>query len=158
MLLIGEIPAKIDDKGRLVFPSQFRSVAEGDRANKLPLVIQPGTFRNCLEIFTKDEWTKRIADKERSLNQDDSEDDTLWEHMMYDTALLEPDEKMGRIQVPKNLLEKVGVTKEVVFAGKGFKIELWAKENFKKDRLPQEEYVKLRQKKLGQKCHPTTTP
>ena len=48
---------------------------------------------------------------------------------MHNCALVEPDAKMGRITVPKKLLEMIGVTKEVVFAGKGHKIEIWAKEN-----------------------------
>ncbi len=40
-----------------------------------------------------------------------------------------PDEKTGRILIPKHLLEMIGVRKEVVFTGLDFKIKLCAKEN-----------------------------
>ena len=47
---------------------------------------------------------------------------------MSGCAVVEPDAKLGRISIPKELLESIGVIKEVIFAGVGYKIELWAKE------------------------------
>ena len=53
------------------------------------------------------------------------------------------DGKIGRINIPRKLLENIGVTKEVVFSGNDHKIEIWAKERFESSRLSNEEYISL---------------
>ena len=68
---------------------------------------------------------------------------------MRDRAIVEPDEKLGRISIPKRLLEQIGVDKEVVFSGNDHKIEVWAKEEFEKVRLPENDYTALTEKILG---------
>ena len=55
-------------------------------------------------------------------------------------AAVIPDEKYGRLSIPKELLDSIGVTKEVVFAGVGFKIELWAKERREEGLISEKEY------------------
>ena len=60
-----------------------------------------------------------------------------------DRAVVEPDGKIGRINIPRKLLENIGVTKEVVFSGNDHKIEIWAKERFESSRLSNEEYISL---------------
>jgi len=64
-------------------------------------------------------------------------------------AVVEPDEKLGRISIPKRLLEQIGVEREVVFAGNDHKIEIWAKENFQNTKLPESDYLALAEKILG---------
>ncbi len=68
---------------------------------------------------------------------------------MRDRALVEPDEKFGRISIPKRLLDQIGVSKEVLFAGGDHKIEVWAKEIYGGERLPGSDYVELAEKILG---------
>ena len=53
------------------------------------------------------------------------------------------DARIGRFAVPRNLLEKIGVTKEVVFSGNDYKIELWAKEKFADSEISDEVYLKI---------------
>ena len=55
-------------------------------------------------------------------------------------AAVTPDEKYGRLSIPKELLDAIGVTKEVVFAGVGYKIELWAKEHRAEGLISEQEY------------------
>lgn len=47
---IGEYTVKIDDKGRMVFPSAFKSLmpADGD----MRFVIKKDIFEDCLEMYT----------------------------------------------------------------------------------------------------------
>ena len=59
---------------------------------------------------------------------------------MYDRAMVTPDPKLGRISIPAELLEKIGVTKEVVFLGGDYKIEIWAKDRFESQIISEEEY------------------
>ena len=62
---------------------------------------------------------------------------------MRDRAIVEPDGKLGRISIPRKLLEAIGVQKEVVFAGNDYKIEIWAKEKFEASRLSENDYIAL---------------
>lgn len=124
----GEHTAKVDDKGRLVFPAAFKSImpADGD----MRFIVKKDIFTDCLEMYTMSEWDRQSEEIRSKLNLAFNETHAkFWRAYMHNCALVEPDAKMGRITVPKKLLEMIGVTKEVVFAGKGHKIEIWAKEN-----------------------------
>lgn len=62
---------------------------------------------------------------------------------MRDRAIVEPDSKIGRITIPKPLLESIGAGKDVVFSGNDFKIEIWAKEKYGESVLPADEFVSV---------------
>lgn len=62
---------------------------------------------------------------------------------MRDRDVVEPDSKLGRITVSRKLLEDIGVTKDVVFAGNDFRIEIWAKEEFERSRVSDEQYLAI---------------
>ena len=148
-MIIGEHITKLDDKGRLVFPAPLKALAESESTGKLRFVVKKNLFRNCLEMYIDDEW-KRQSEKVRArLNPFNREHDKFWSAYMSDTAIVEPDEKMGRIQIPKNLLEMIDVRKEVVFASKDYKVEVWAKEHFQNSRISESEQVELAEKILG---------
>lgn len=144
---IGEYIAKIDDKGRVVFPSSLKAMisSEGD----LRFVIKRDLFFNCLEMYTYEEWTRQSEEVKSRLNFFKKEHALFWREYMRDRALVEPDEKLGRISIPKRLLDEIGVDKEILFAGNDHKIEIWAKESYLQDRLPGGDYSELAEKILG---------
>ena len=143
---IGEYTVKVDDKGRLILPSSFKSVISID---DLRLVVKKDLFSNCLEMFTYEEWAKESEKVKSRLNFFNREHSQFWREYMRDRAVVEPDEKLGRISIPKRLLEQIGVEREVVFAGNDHKIEIWAKENFQNTKLPESDYLALAEKILG---------
>jgi len=143
---IGEYTVKVDDKGRLILPSSFKSVISVD---DLRLVVKRDLFSNCLEMFTYEEWAKESEKVKSRLNFFNREHSQFWREYMRDRAVVEPDEKLGRISIPKRLLEQIGVEREVVFAGNDHKIEIWAKENFQNIKLPESDYLALAEKILG---------
>lgn len=143
---IGEYTVKVDDKGRLILPSSFKSViSEGE----LRFVIKKDLFSNCLEMFTYDEWAKESEQVKSRLNFFNREHSQFWREYMRDRAMVEPDEKLGRISIPKRLLEQIGVEREVIFAGNDHKIEIWAKESFQSTKLQENDYLALAEKILG---------
>ena len=109
----------MDDKGRVVFPSAFKSLMppEGD----LRFVVRKDIFEECLEMYTFDEWREYMRNR----------------------AIVEPDGKLGRISIPKKLLESIGVTKEVVFSGNDYKIEIWSKEKYEASEISKAEYIAI---------------
>lgn len=144
---IGEHTAKIDDKGRVVFPSSLKSMLLPE--NDQRFIIKKDLFFNCLEMYTYQEWIRESEEVKSRLNFFNKEHALFWREFMRDRALVEPDQKLGRISIPKRLLEQIGVDKEVLFAGNDHKIEIWAKENYTREQLPSTDYSELAQKLLG---------
>ena len=110
---IGEYSGKIDDKGRMIFPSAFKNLLsdEGD----MRFVVKKDIYEDCLEMYTFSEWERQsevLKSKLNFLNRDHS---AFWRKYMRDRAVVEPDSKLGRISIPKRLLESIGAEKEVVF-------------------------------------------
>lgn len=144
---IGEHIAKIDDKGRVVFPSSLKAMLGGSA--DLRFVVKKDLYFNCLEMYTYDEWIRQSEEVKSRLNFFKKEHALFWREYMRDRALVEPDEKFGRISIPKRLLSEIGADKEVLFAGNDHKVEIWAKENYSQDRLPGNDYSELAEKILG---------
>lgn len=144
MTFIGEYTAKTDDKGRIVFPSAFKSVlpAEGD----MRFVLKKDIFEDCLEMYTYEEWERQSMEVKSKLNMFNREHAAFWREYMRDRAVVEPDGKIGRLSIPKKLLESIGVTKEVVFSGNDYKIEIWSKEKFEASRISNDQYIALAEK------------
>ena len=138
---IGEYTVKVDDKGRLVFPSAFKSVMPS--GEDLRFVIKKGIFTDCLEMYTFREWERQSEEVKSRLNFFNRKHALFWREYMRDRAIVEPDPKLGRISIPRKLLEAIGVNKEVVFAGNDFKIEIWAREKYSENVISGEEFMTL---------------
>ena len=139
---IGEYNGKIDDKGRVVFPAAFKSImpADGD----MRFVVRKDVFEQCLEMYTFEEWERQSELVRSKLNITFNEKHArFWRAYMHNCAIVEPDAKLGRISIPKKLLELIGVTKEVTFSGNDHKIEIWAKENFESGIISHEEVTSI---------------
>ncbi|HOG25420.1 MAG: hypothetical protein PHT64_02110 [Bacteroidales bacterium] len=145
---IGEYNAKLDDKGRLVFPSALKALADPERP--LRFVVKKDLFSPCLEMYSYEEWEKQSEAVKARLNPSfNREHAVLWRAYMSNRAVVEPDEKTGRILIPRHLLNMIGVNKEVVFAGADFKIELWPKESYHVSLISNDDYVSLAEKILS---------
>ena len=138
---IGEYTVKIDDKGRMVFPSAFKSLMSAD--GDMRFVIKKDIFEDCLEMYTFEEWERQSSDVKSRLNFFNRDHAMFWREYMRDRAIVEPDGKVGRISIPKKLLEAIGVNKEVVFSGNDYKIEIWAREKFEAARISNDQYISL---------------
>lgn len=144
---IGEYCVKKDDKGRIIFPAPFKAVFAPEE--RLVLVIKKDLFENCLNMYTYQEWENESEQVKARLNFFNKEHALFWREYMRDRAVVEPDGKLGRISIPKKLLDTIGADKEIVLAGNDHKIEIWAKENYEARQISQEDFVALAEKILG---------
>lgn len=144
---IGEYTAKVDDKGRLVFPSAFKAICGEDL--RKGFVVKKTLFANCLEMYTYESWEKESEAVRSRLNLFNRDDERFWRAYTSNRSFVVPDEKIGRISIPKALLESVGISREAVFCGRDFKIEIWGRENLDGTALSEEDYVALAEKTLG---------
>ena len=138
---IGEYSSKIDDKGRMVFPAPLKGILPP--GSDMRFVIKKDLFEPCLQMYTLEEWERTSAEVKSKLNFFNRQHAIFWREYMRDRDVVEPDAKLGRITVSRKLLDAIGVTKEVVFSGNDFKIEIWAKEEFEKRRIPNDEYIAI---------------
>ncbi len=138
---IGTYTAKVDDKGRLVLPAAVRrSMPVG---GDMRFVIKKGIFDTCLEMSTYEAWYAEAEDTRAKLDFFKEEHVQFWREYMRGIEVVEPDAKLGRISIPRNLLDAIGVTKEVVFSGIGSKMEVWAKESYEHSGITNEKYVSI---------------
>lgn len=144
---IGEYCVKIDDKGRVIFPSAFKSLFTEEE--KLSLVVKKDLYENCLEMYTFKQWEEESNNVKARLNFFNREHAEFWRNYMRDRAIVEPDEKLGRISIPKKILDSIGAQKEIIFAGNDHKIEIWAKEEYQKREMNPKDFANLAQKILG---------
>ena len=138
---IGEYSGKVDDKGRIIFPSAFKALmpADGD----MRFVIKKDIYEDCLEMYTYQEWERQSEEVKSKLNFFNRKHAAFWREYMRNRAVVEPDSRLGRLSVPKKLLESIGVVKEVVFSGSDHKIEVWAKEKYEASSISGEEFLAL---------------
>lgn len=140
---IGEYTGKIDDKGRVVFPSSFKSLMSAGCNGDMRLVVRKDIYEPCLEMYVYEEWQRQSEEVREKLNFFDASHARFWRAYMQDRAEVEPDAKLGRISIPKKLLESIGASKEIVFAGNDHKIEIWDKATYEASRISQDEFIKL---------------
>lgn len=139
---IGEYTSKVDDKGRLVFPSPLKGAMPP--GSDMRFVIKKNLFEPCLEMYTMEEWEKQSGEVKNSLDLTfNKQHATFWREYMRDRDVVEPDAKVGRISISRKLLDSINVNKEVVFSGNDFKIEIWAKEEFEASRLSNDEFIAI---------------
>ena len=139
---IGDCLAKIDDKGRVVFPSSLKTQVPEECGMRF--VLHKDIYRKCLEMYTFEEWQAQAESIRSKLDLTFNPDHAdFWSKYMEDSAIVVPDPKLGRISIPRNLQEGAGLTTEVMFAGKGYKIEIWDKEVYEASRMSNERYRAL---------------
>lgn len=117
----GEYNHTIDPKGRLIIPAKLRDEL-GDN-----FVVTKG-LDGCLWMFDSEEWDK-IEDEIREMPFTLKEARMLSRFIVagaFDGEL----DKQGRVLLPANLREYAGITKDVVLAGVGSRVEIWSKEKY----------------------------
>ena len=110
---IGEYTVKIDDKGRMVLPSAFKSVIPA--GEDLRFVVKKAVFDECLEMYTYGEWERQSEELKSRLDFFNRRHTLFWREYMRNRALV----------------------------GNDFKIEIWAKEKYEASQISGEEFISL---------------
>lgn len=121
-LFIGEYRSKIDAKNRIVLPAAFKN--ELLEHTEKRLVVRKDFYEKLLLIYTVDAWNILVSDMKSKLNLHNREQARFWQTFMSSRAEIMPDEKSGRLIIPRRLLDMIDVTDEVVFMGMDDYIEL----------------------------------
>ena len=120
-MFIGEYHHNIDDKGRLIIPSKFRSEL-GEQ-----FIITRGLDK-CIFIYSMNEWNN-IINKLKSLPFTKKDARNFMRFFLSGATVCEFD-KQGRISITSPLVHYANLNHECVIIGVNERLEIWAKESF----------------------------
>ncbi|MFK8271451.1 division/cell wall cluster transcriptional repressor MraZ [Capnocytophaga stomatis] len=121
-ILIGTYECKIDAKGRITLPAPLKRQLGDLEAG---FVLKRSDFQRCIDFYTMDEWNLEMQ-KVNSLNRYVKENNDFIRKFMSGVKLIEID-SVGRMLVPKDLLEYAQIDKEIVMSALGNRVEIWDK-------------------------------
>lgn len=131
MQFLGNIDAKLDGKGRVFVPAQFRRLLEQSGETALVLRVAAEGFA---KLYPLSEWTKQCEELKSRLNLWKAQDQMIYRSFTSKAEQLELDSN-GRVLLQKKYLEQLGIDLDVVFAGVGDYLELWSRDRYEASML-----------------------
>ena len=125
MRFIGTIEAKVDQKGRVFLPAQFRRILQ--TGNEERLILRKDLYEACLVIYPETVWNRRLDELHARLSVWNKAEQRLFRQFVKDVEWLSLDGN-GRFLIPKRYLKMVSIVQNVTFIGMDETIEVWAKE------------------------------
>lgn len=127
-LFLGTIENKIDVKGRVSVPADFRMAIKNDDFQG---VILYHSFTNkCIEGCTMNRM-EQLSDATDNLDLFSEENENLNSLIFSDARQLAFD-ITGRVIIPSDLLEFAGIKGNALFVGRGKTFQIWNVDEFKK--------------------------
>lgn len=121
-MFLGQFQHNLDDKGRLMIPARYRELLAAGA------YITQG-FDRCLMVMT-DVHFNQVYERINSMNPADNTTRLLRRLILSNAYAVDVD-KVGRILVPQNLREFIGIDSgELVVAGQGDYFEVWTPEEW----------------------------
>ena len=128
-LFLSSFENKIDSKGRVSVPSSFRSAVKMD-GNQQSVVLYRSFTSNCIEGCTMSRMHElsEAADNLDIFSKQKEDLSTL----LFANAKELPFDVAGRIIIPQDFLEAVGISDTALFGGRGKTFQIWNKIEFEK--------------------------
>lgn len=139
-MFLGEHRHALDDKGRIVFPARLRDELGSH------VVLQKG-IEACVYVFPPRAWELEV-ERVASLPTTDPKA-RRYRRFFFSQAQNERVDKQGRLTVPQAFREYAGLTKEVVVAGIGSRVEIWDAQAWDAQRSESENTVEDFTSELG---------
>ena len=128
---IGHFNCKLDAKGRLMLPAEFKEQM-GEQAEE-GFVLRPSLFDHSqfLDLYTRKDWDEQQEKLRGKFNVYDEEGVEVLRFLNEGVRFVKLDAN-GRLQIPKDLMERGGLLKEVVVEALANKMEIWDKDRYQK--------------------------
>ena len=119
--LIGRHINKIDKKGRISVPKQFRDALSGQGFEG---IYTFPSFKNPAVEACGEEFIQRIVTSLDDLDLFSDEQDDLASTILENSHQLSYDTE-GRIVLPSIILKHANITSEAIFVGRGNRFQIW---------------------------------
>ncbi len=131
-MLIGSYSHSLDDKGRLIMPSEFRKELEEG-------VVMVRWLEHCVAIFPRQEFSAMVQ-RFQALPEGNT-DKREFARLLLASAYQAVPDRQGRITIPPKLREIAGLDREVEVVGLMDHVEVWERERWRKyERAGEERY------------------
>lgn len=135
---IGNIDAKIDEKGRIFVPAVYRRLLPENENKRI--VMRRDTDNACLVLYPEHVWNAKVTELKEALDEWNPDDQLLLMQFMSDAQWLDIDSQ-GRILLDKRNLQSINAEKELLFVGMMDRFAIWDKKTFTERRLPQADFA-----------------
>ena len=125
-LFLSTFTNKVDAKGRVSVPAQFRASLVND--NYSTMVVYESFINQCIEGCDI-ERIKKISESIDNLEPFSEERDAFATTVLGGSVQLSIDGD-GRVILPENLLKTAKIKENAVFVGKGSTFEIWEPKSF----------------------------
>ena len=145
-LFLGTHINKVDRKGRVSVPAQFRA-ALADQAFA-GIILYPSPVHEAVIVGCGMGFLERMAAaSSNSFDVFSDEQDDLGA-AIFGSAVQLPWDPEGRVGLPEHLLAHAGIGEQVAFVGKGVQFQLWQPEAHKIHEAEAKTRIKLNKPKL----------
>jgi MraZ protein len=127
-LFLSTFENKIDKKGRVSVPAQFRASLANQDANGI--IVYESFVNDCIEGCDIAR-IKQLSESIDNLDPFSSKRDAMATTVLGCAVQL-PLDGDGRIILPESLLKKAGLNEKAIFIGKGPTFEIWNPDKFAK--------------------------
>lgn len=122
---VGSFRHVVDSQGRVQFPRSFRKAMRADAQDTLVIT---GDQDGCLIAYTISDWDKVHAVWQEAATDANGRPVRDLIRGLFRGAVEVRIDAQGRISLPTQLLDRVGIGEEVELLGIGQRIELWSPE------------------------------
>lgn len=145
MRFSGIINAKIDAKGRVFLPSDFRKrLSDAD----MPLVLKKDVYQPCLVIYPCSVWEEEVVTLRTRLNRWNPEQAMLFRQFLAEAERIGLDGN-GRFLISRRHMQLCGFESSVSFVGVDDRIELWSAAHTATSFLSPQAYAESMSKIMG---------
>ena len=137
-MFFGTYNHTLDEKGRLIIPAKLR--------DELGSSFFVATGKDsCLYAYPQKDYEELLESYKSSIRDGNAEARNFVREMASSATIVEID-KQGRIVIPPELRELVGLEKDIVLLGVVEHVEIWDKERRQAIKLSQKEFEELSEK------------
>lgn len=133
---IGNIEAKVDEKGRIFVPAAYRKILQ--EAESKRIIMRRDTDNECLIFYPEQVWNDKVSALRQALDEWNPEDQMILMQFMAEADIFEMDNQ-GRILLSKKNLEVMETQAEVVWVGMLDRFALWSPTKFAEKQVPQKD-------------------
>ena len=140
---MGHYNCKLDAKGRVLVPSEFKEQL-GDQVEE-GFVLRPGLHAHCLELYTKQDWNEVQDQLRAKFSQFNKKQEAAMRRYDAGSRFVKLDAS-GRLLITKDLIEKASLTKDIIITSVTTKMEIWDKDLYEQsinEDLSDEEFFNL---------------
>lgn len=122
-MFLGTYHHSMDAKGRVSMPARYRELLASQPEPGLILTINLGDAEQCVVVYPREPFA-RFAEKLTTVGPMDAQLER-YARAILPTSIEVSHDRQGRILIPGNLRELVGIDREVTWVGMYNRMELW---------------------------------